>query len=177
MSFLSSGVFWGAMIILFGLSILLKEIFHVHIPITRIIFGVILLYIGIRVIMGGMNRRWHSVDAIFGSSSTEYQSGKGDYNIVFGSGTIDLSKMKTVIQDEKINVSVVFGNGTLLVNDSLPLIIKGTAVFGNIVLPNQSSSAMGDIYYTSPTYSDSQPHVTIDANSVFGKLVVQKRQW
>ena len=32
MRFLSSGIFWGFIVILFGVGILLKSVFHVNIP-------------------------------------------------------------------------------------------------------------------------------------------------
>jgi predicted membrane protein len=176
MGFLTSGVFWGAIIILFGLSILLKEILHVHIPLTRIIFGIILLYIGIKVIAGGFGRSSHG-QTVFGSSTSEYKSGQKEYNIIFGSGVVDLSKMNTLIQNEKIEVNTIFGSGVIRVNDKLPLEIRGTAAFGNVVMQNKDASGFGEVYYTSPAYQQGQPHLTIHANAVFGKLTIENSGW
>src|SRR5215510_7296421 len=92
MSFLSSGAFWGAIIILFGLSIILREVFHVHIPFVRIAFGCLLLYWGLRMITGGLNRR-HGDSAVFSEANMSYDGSQKEYNIVFGSSNIDLFKM------------------------------------------------------------------------------------
>ena len=53
MSFLSTAAFWGVIIVLIGLSIILREVFHVNIPFVRIIFGVLLIYWGVKIISNG----------------------------------------------------------------------------------------------------------------------------
>lgn len=178
MGFLSSGVFWGAVVILLGLSIILKEVFHIHIPVFRVLLGVFLLYLGARIIAGGFGRNWGSGDsAVFGNAHMKYDSDKRDYSIVFGSGTIDLTNVRSVIENRKIEVNVVFGNGMVRINDSIPLVIKSSTAFGATIMPNNNSAAFGETRYTSPSYVEGQPHLTLETNAVFGKVEVVKGQW
>jgi len=177
MNFISSGTFWGVIIILFGLSILLREVFHIHIPFMKIIFGLLLIYLGVRVIAGGAWKNKTSNTSVFAESDMKYDPIHDDYDIVFGSGTIDLFKMETPTQKRKIEVSVVFGNGTVIVNDSIPMKIEMNSVFGASVLEDKRVNALGTSYNTTSAYKEGQPYVLLETNVVFGKLTIQSKKW
>jgi hypothetical protein len=176
MSFISSAVFWGAIIILFGFSIILREVFHIHIPFVKIIFGFILIYWGVKMIAGGFNRSWSSSSAIFSESKMNYNSSQKEYNIIFGSGTIDLFKIENE-SNRKIEVNVVFGNGILILNDSIPAKVELNSVFGSAQAPDKSVNALGKTTYTTSAYKEDLPYVFIETNVVFGKLEVQTKRW
>jgi predicted membrane protein len=177
MNFISSGTFWGVLIILFGLSILLREVFHIHIPFMKIIFGLFLIYLGVRVIAGGAWKSKASNTSVFTESDMHYDPSHDEYDIVFGSGTIDLFKMETPTQKRKIEVSVVFGNGTVIVNDSIPMKIEMNSVFGASVLEDKRVNALGTSYNTTSAYKEGQPYVLLETNVVFGKLTIQSKKW
>ena len=177
MNFISSGTFWGVIIILFGLSILLREVFHVHIPFMKIIFGLFLIYLGVRVIAGGRWKDRSSNTAVFAESEMQYDPSHDDYDIVFGSGTIDLFKMETPAQKRKIEVSVVFGNGTVIINDSIPMKIEMNSVFGASILEDKRINALGKTYNTTSAFKEGQPYVLLETNVVFGKLTIQSKKW
>ena len=177
MNIISSGTFWGVIIILFGLSILLREVFHIHIPFMKIIFGLILIYAGVRVIANGAWKSKGSNTAVFDDSEMKYDSSHDDYDIVFGSGTIDLFKMETPTQKRKIEVSVVFGNGTVIVNDSIPMKIEMNSVFGASILEDKNTNALGKSYNTTSAYVEGQPYVLLETNVVFGKLTIRSKKW
>ena len=176
MSFISTGIFWGVVIILFGLSILLREVFHVHIPFVKILFGVILVYLGVRMIAGGLWRKTNNT-AVFGDAAMQYDDRHDDYDIIFGSGTIDLFKMETPAQNKKVEVSVVFGNGTLIINDSIPMKIEMNSVFGSSVLEDKRINAFGKTYNKTSAYKEGQPYVMLETNVVFGRLTIQSKRW
>ncbi len=52
MGFLASGVFWGSVIILFGISIILNSVFGISIPVFKIVLALILIYFGISILAG-----------------------------------------------------------------------------------------------------------------------------
>src|SRR4051812_40764150 len=104
MSYFSSAAFWGIIIVLIGLSIILREIFHVHIPFVRIIFGVLLIYWGVKMIAGGFVRSWGRSDAIFTEAKMKYDGDQRKYDIVFGNGTIDLFKMEMPSENKQVEV-------------------------------------------------------------------------
>jgi predicted membrane protein len=177
MNFISSGTFWGVMIILFGLSILLREVFHIQIPFMKIIFGIFLIYMGVRVIAGGSWKGRAGNSTVFGESDMHYDSRHDDYDIVFGSGTVDLFKMEIPTQKRKIEVSVVFGNGTVIINDSIPMKIEMNSVFGASILEDKRINALGKTYNTTSAYKEGQPYVLLETNVVFGKLTLHSKKW
>ena len=176
MSYLSSAAFWGFIIVLVGLSILLREIFHIHIPFVRILFGFILVYWGVKMIAGGFGRSWSSNSVVFNESNMSYDDSKKDYNVIFGSSTIDLFKMENKV-GQKIEVNVVFGNGTLIINDSIPTLVEISSAFGSAQAPDKSVNALGKTSYTTSTYKDGEPCVFIKASVVFGRLEIQSKRW
>jgi predicted membrane protein len=107
----------------------------------------------------------------------QYDPRHDDYDIVFGSGTIDLFKMETPVQKSKIEVSVVFGNGTVIINDSIPMKIEMNSVFGASIIEDKRINALGKTYNTTSAYKEGQPYVLLETNVVFGKLTIQSKKW
>jgi len=177
MHFISSATFWGLIIVLFGLSIILREIFHVNFPFGRVIFGCLLLYWGFKMIAGGFNRGSHSSNVFFAESRVDGDGDRGEYNIIFGSGTIDLFKMATPEQNRTVEVNVVFGDGRLVVNDSIPIRVDISSAFGSVHSPDRSTSGLGNSSYRTSAYRDNAPFVRIKASAVFGKLNIENKRW
>jgi len=177
MSYMSSAVFWGVLIILFGLSIILKEVFHINFPFLRVIFGIFLIFWGIKVISGSSWKNKNENTAIFSSANMSYENSKKEYNIVFGRGDIDLFKSEMPDRNRKIEVNVVFGNGNLIINDSIPTRVEMNSVFGNVRTDKDKASGFGSATYTTGTYNPNEPHYKIEANAVFGNLVIDNRKW
>jgi hypothetical protein len=176
MSFISSSAFWGGIIILFGFSIVLREVFHIHIPFVRIIFGVILIYWGVKMITGSFGRHWGNNSAVFNERNIRYDGYQRDYNVIFGSSTIDLFKMDNTL-NKRMDVNVVFGNAILILNDSIPTRVEMTSVFGSAEAPDRSINAMGKTTFSTSSYKEGEPCVQIEAKVVFGKLEVQSKRW
>ena len=89
------GLLIGVLIILFGLGIIINVIFHVNIPMFKILVGLFLIYIGLRIILGGslpsMFHHNRPGDAVF--SDRTYHGLPGDsnkYNAIFGKAIVDL---------------------------------------------------------------------------------------
>jgi predicted membrane protein len=178
MSFLSSAAFWGVIIVLIGLSIILREVFHINIPFVRVIFGVLLIYWGVKIISGGFGKgRWIRNNVMFSEAKMGYDGDQRDYNIVFGNGVIDLFKMDTPTENKKIDVSVVFGHGNLILNDSIPMKVKMTAVFGSAEAPGKTANGFGESTFTTSAYNENSPHIVVDATTVFGKTEIESRKW
>ena len=43
MGFLFSGVFWGGVLVLLGISIIIKVVFHIDIPVFRVVVALVLI--------------------------------------------------------------------------------------------------------------------------------------
>jgi len=177
MSFLSSAVFWGVIIILLGLSIILKEIFGVHIPVFRIFVGLILIYLGVKILAGGFWRHHYANSVVFNEANMNFDESQQDYNIVFGHGVIDLFKMDASHTNRSFDVNVVFGNGTLILNDSIPIFVEISSAFGTAIVPDKTINALGKSTFTTTAYKANEPYTYIKASVVFGRLDIQAKKW
>jgi len=164
-----SGFFWGVLILLFGLSIILKTVFNVNIPLVRIFFAIILIYLGIKMLTGNCwskpNWRVFSKTEI---SSTE--SIQKEYSVVFGSANIDLSGIAINKDSVSTEINVVFGSAILKVNPAVPTKIILNSAFAGAKTPDGNTTAMGKYVYTTPSYKEGTPCLLIEADAVFSSL-------
>lgn len=172
--FLFDGVFWGLLLVLIGLLLVLRNLFGVSIPsIWNVVWPIILIYIGVNIAFKRSDRLQasESGNVVFDQENIRYEEGKSEYNAIFGQGRFDLTNLKTPKSgSRKIKVNTIFAKGTVKIKKDLPLRIKATAVFGEARLPDKNTVAFGDSTYTSKTYKKDSPHIAMEANCVFGSL-------
>ena len=89
MRFLSSGIFWGFIVILFGVGILLKSVFHVNIPFFKILIGIIVILFGVSIIFNAINSRRNNT--VFGEYKFNFETIEKEYNIVSSKGVFDFT--------------------------------------------------------------------------------------
>ena len=128
------------------------------------------------MIAGGFNHNWSINSAVFRESKMSDDGMQREYNIVFGNGTIDLFKMEHT-GNRKIEVNVIVGSGTLLLNDSIPTKVKMNTVFGSAQAPDKRTNGFGETSFTTSTYKEGEPYVSIETNVVFGKLEIESKRW
>ncbi|MEI6817050.1 MAG: LiaF domain-containing protein [Bacteroidota bacterium] len=173
MGFINSGAFWGVIIILLGVSMVLRYVFNIHLPVFRVCFAFFLIFIGVRMLMGTFGGGGRSNTIVFSDGNYKYSKSQSEYNVVFGEGNLDLRNV-TVSETETIHINNVFGNYTIRINDSVPVMVKSSVVFGEVQTPDDNNNSFGKNSYRSANYSDAVPHIIIDANVVFGDLKVIK---
>jgi hypothetical protein len=171
------GLLIGVLIILLGLGIIINVVFHVSIPIFKILFGLFLIYIGLRIIFGNSFLRprvhWHSGDAVFGQRT--YQGLQGDsnkYNAVFGKAMVDLRGIELKEKVTQIKVAAVFGGAEVILDKNMPVRIRADAVFGGVQLPQNVAGAFGSAFYQSQDFDENKNYLLIDASSVFGGVEI-----
>ena len=170
---LIDGIFWGVLLIAVGAWFIVRRYVPVNIPVFRVIIAVIFVYIGIRVLVRGPTIQEKNT-VVFSESTMSYSPDNGrDYNVVFSSGTIDLSDVALSGTSVRTQVNVVFGTGTLRINPSMPVRVSMSSAFGPVEAPNGRSVAFGDTTYTTPAYKDGAPALEIRATAVFGRLTIQ----
>ena len=189
MDFLFSGLFWGIILILCGISVIVRIVFNIHIPIFRIVFALILIYFGIRVLVGGnwicAPRNWccssgnwncsSGNSTVFGSSTMSVKPGKSEYKVVFGSAVIDATS-EVSGETERISIKTVFGQSILNITPSVPTIIHVSAAFGEARLPDGNSVSFGESTYKNAAAKEGKaPMREIDVRVVFGSFVVVER--
>jgi predicted membrane protein len=171
------GLLIGVLIILWGLGIIINVVFHVNIPIFKIFFGLFLVYIGLKMILGNSFPspvvHWHSKDAVF--SHRTYQGLHGDsneYNAVFGKAMVDLRGIELKEKVTRIKVTAVFGGAEVILDKNMPVRIKADTVFGGVQLPQNIAGAFGSAFYQSQDFDENKNYLLIDASSVFGGVEI-----
>ena len=170
---LTWGVVFGTLLILLGLSIILRAVFGINIPLFRIAFALLIIYLGIRVLMGGHFCRMPSHSAVFSDVNIQATSKTGEYNVVFGRGVIDLSKVDLSQGSRKAKVSTVFGTGIIKIAPDQPVKIESDAVFASARFPDGNVISFGKYVYTTPSYREDTSSLTIKADVVFGELKIE----
>lgn len=176
MGFLFSAAFWGVIIILFGLAVILKAVFHVDLPIFRILFGVLLIYVGARIIVGG---RWFSGPVatgnanVFGSGEMKWDAQSREYSCIFANSTVNLKDLPADGVASPIRTSTVFGKSMVLLPKNLDATIQIHTAFGSTVLPDGTQAPnFGDTLLRTKPGSTGTPKVRLEVNTVFGQTVL-----
>ncbi|KMQ52961.1 hypothetical protein CHISP_0182 [Chitinispirillum alkaliphilum] len=169
MGFLFSGLFWGIILILIGISIIVRVLFNIHFPVFRVVFALIIIYFGIRILTGGEWLRQNHRTTLF-DSRTIAATGN-EYNIIFSSVRLEADR-KMPEQGEKIEVNTVFGSTTLKISSVIPTKVKISAAFSSTSLPDGNSISFGDYTYTNRSFNPKKPFRAIEVNAVFSSFSV-----
>jgi hypothetical protein len=168
---LTWGLVLGLFLLMAGLSVLVKEVFGVEIPVFRLAFALLLLYAGISMLAGTAGYRtprpWDEV-VMFGVTELD-ASGRDEMTVVFAQGTLDLSGVQP---PRKLILNVIFGDAQLRYAPETPLRIVSNTAFGGSELPDGQSLPFGERRWTSPAWRADEPAIELTTNVVFGHLAV-----
>jgi hypothetical protein len=175
---MSSSIFWGIILILIGLSLILKVAFNVDFPFFKFLFALFLIYLGIRIFIGRDFRLFSDANdaytVIFSQRTINNIENGKEYNVIFGSGRFDLRNIQKPENDEvKIKINTIFAGSEVLISDSIPIEIRAHTVFAGSKMPDGNSSAFGETNFINDTNGNA-PLVQIESNTVFGGFLVKK---
>lgn len=166
-----SGMFWGVLLILLGISMILKVLFNITIPIFRIAFALLLIYLGVKILLGhSIERRKNTV--FFNDSKIEYTESSDEYNVLFGKGVIDLSNVSLEKKIVEVKVNTVFAEGTIKINPALPTKILVNSAFAGARMPDGNVISFGNYTYKTKSFKENENYLKIETNVVFGSLKV-----
>jgi len=138
-------------------------VLNIDLHLGSIFFGIILILFGLNLIFG------HAVrPAVKHHQRVNYYSGNRDHNILFSSGTIDLTNIRDGGKYPG-EINVVFGSGVVLIPDTMNVQISTTTVFGSTNLPDRSYNGFGEDTLTLNN-NPAAPLMKIETNTVFGRL-------
>jgi hypothetical protein len=165
-----SGIFWGVVLILLGIGVIVNITLKTRIPFFRIFFAILLIYIGISALIGPRwrphHRRWERRSRVLVTGPSE------KHDILFGDGEIDLTGIQVSGQTVRAEVDVVFGRGLVRLNPDVPTRVEVSSAFAEAKLPDGSRIAMGDHVWRSPGLDESKPHLAVEADVVFGSMEI-----
>ena len=169
-------IFWGVILVLFGLSLIMKVAFNIDFPLVRIAVAVFFIYLGLKIFFGkeikfsSHHRSENSV--IFEERTINDIKDGTEYNVIFSHGIVDLRNYNfTDSQAINIKLNTVFGSCDVLYNDTIPMRIKSTSAFAGTKLPDGNTSAFGTFEYA----SEGKPLINIETSTVFGQTFFRKR--
>lgn len=157
-----SKLFWGGLVVLIGIGIILNSVLDMDIPIFRVLFALFLIYWGVKLLIDirGNNSKQEAGVVVFDNAEYEATSlGQKDFSAVFGSQVIDLRHV-SFPPSEKIEVNAVFGSSKIYLPKELNVQVQQNAVFGSVE------------EHRLPTISDTSPNLKIEANAVFGQVEI-----
>lgn len=171
-------LFWGLLLVILGLSLILRIVFNIDFPIFKIFIAFVLIYFGIKILFGSFDTKVHvyhggEKDVIFGEKNFSHMEGSGEYNTVFGKGTYDFRGYDLKGETKRIKLSTVFGGTVIKLDKDLPVRIKVEAAFAGADLPNGNSAVFGSTTYESPTFESGNPYLDLKLEVVFGGIEVK----
>ena len=176
---MNAGIIGGIILILLGLSLVVKIVFNIDFPVFKLLLALFFIYFGLRIMLGGHFRLFNDVGdeqtVVFGDRTINKVEDGREYNVIFGAAKFDLSNF-TVSDSQKVRIKVntVFAGTRIILNPSTSTRINSTTAFGGTKVPDGNSSAFGDIKYESDSISGEKPKLEIETNTVFGGLEVKK---
>jgi predicted membrane protein len=175
---MGSSLFWGIILIIIGLSLVVKVVFNIDFPIFKIVVAFIFIYIGLKIMLGGNFRSFHDQyrtknDVVFGESRFNKADHGTEYNVIFSKGNFDFRDIELKPEGPTIvHINTVFGGSQVIIRRDMPVRIKIDAAFAGAHLPNGNNASFGSTIYSSDSLDTSKPYLEIDADIVFGGLQV-----
>jgi Predicted membrane protein (DUF2154). len=175
MGFIFSEVFWGVLLIIIGALVIVKGVFHVDIPVFPIIVAFILIYGGIRILMGGYGFSTPQNMVMFSDTTVQVTNPSDSYDVLFGRGVFDLTTVVLNNETKKVNINTIFGGGVIRLNPEIPVKVEVNSAFADATMPDGHKVQFGNIVYQSQNYKADQNSLLIEANIVFGGLEIVNR--
>lgn len=168
----------GILVIVLGTSIVLHALFDVDVPIFRTAVGVAFLYLGVRVLAGAWMPVQTSHDgheAIFAVThfTPTDAAGSRKYEIIFGRGVVDLTRLPASDRERVVQVDVVFGDAEIAIDPAIPIEVSGSAAFGEVRMPDRSAANFGAVRYRNAAAGG--PPIELVVNAVFGTARIVER--
>ena len=171
MRFLSSGVFWGFIIILFGIVILIKTVFHINIPFFRILIGILIILFGISFIVGTVSQRKR--ETVFGDYNFNSGTIQKEYNIVFSKAAMDVANFDfSNYNGEFIKINSTFSKLEIYLSRNFQYEIRADSVFGVVSLPNGENVSFGNIARLENAENGELKRINLHVSSVFGETKI-----
>jgi hypothetical protein len=172
---MSFSIFFGVLVVLAGLSILLDAVFKIHVPFVRSAFSLFLVFLGVRMLIGAWaphGKDLSTTGAAVMSDLTFAPTRAAPamkYDVIFGRGEIDLTQLELPPSPVTAELNVIFSSATLKVNPAWPIAIEGSSAFGEVRMPDQSMAAFGTARYRT---GEGDPIMRVRVNAVFGSCHV-----
>lgn len=173
---MDSKLFWGLLIVLIGVSIIINHVFKVDFPLFKVIIALIIIYVGFKILLGSFNFKSASDEhsAIFSNrhNAPEQIDRKEEFNSIFGSSTLDLRQTAFSESVTKLEVNAIFGSVKVFVPHNVKVQVKGSAVFGTVKNNDRELNGIGDQKFPG-SEAPGELVLKINASAVFGSVAIE----
>lgn len=173
---MGASLFWGLLLVILGLSLILRIVFNIDFPLFKILIAFVFIFLGLKILFGSFRVpvvETKENEVLFGEKRFTNPESDKDYSVVFGKGTYDFRDLDLKGQTQRIRISTVFGGTIIKLNKDMPVMIKVESAFAGTELPNGNSAVFGSSTYTSPDFNPDLPHLEIKLEVVFGGCEVR----
>ncbi|MEA2021502.1 MAG: DUF373 family protein [Candidatus Caldatribacteriota bacterium] len=164
-----SGFFIGIVFLVIGIVLLLNSIFNFNAQMFKLIIGIVVVLFGIFILFNGFGLQ-DTTNIIFKEGTIRVKQVREEYNIIFASGVIDLSKIDLENEIKSIKINTIFAEGSVILSSEIPASIHASSAFGELELGNSSTGIFGSKKYKIGEMDVNRGYLDIEANSVFGRL-------
>ena len=174
---MGAGVFWGALLILIGLALILRFVFNIDFPVVKVLFALFFIYLGLRILFGsfGLFRiETGPNDVLFSEKEFIQPEHNKEYNIVFGKGNFDFTKIDLSQGSVNVKIGTVFGASLIRIDRDMPVKIEADAVFAGAQLPDGNTAVFGSSTYQSSSFNPDSSYLKIKLDVVFGGAEVRR---
>lgn len=174
---MGAGVFWGVLLILIGLALIIRFVFNVDFPVFKVLFAMFFIYIGLRILFGSFGFFHFSSgpnDVFFSEREFAEPQNNKEYNVVFGQGNFDFTDVDLSRGNVNVKIGTVFGSSKIKIDRDMPVRIIADAVFSGAELPDGSTAVFGTSTYQSETYHPDSSYLKIKLDVVFGGVEVMR---
>jgi predicted membrane protein len=172
---MGAAIFWGSILIVIGISLLIKVVFNIDFPIFKILVAFLFFFIGIRILLGSFgvfNFQTGPNDVIFSEKLYSAPYEHSEYNVIFSKGVFDFRNVDLSSGTQNIKISTVFGGSQIKISDDMPVKINADAVFAGAELPDGNTAVFGNSSYTSKSFNPDSAYLNIKVDVVFGGVQV-----
>ena len=175
---MGAGIFWGAFLLLLGIALIIKVVFQVDFPVFKVLVGIFLILLGIKVLFGRFiipSHHFEPEETIFSERTYDDPESGKEYTVLFAKGVYDFTNVDLSKGSFHTKISTIFGGTQIIVPRDVPVKITADAVFAGAELPDGNTAVFGSSVYQSDSWTPDTASINIKAEVVFGGIQVIRR--
>jgi predicted membrane protein len=175
---MGAGIFWGAFLLLLGVALIIKVVFNVDFPVFKVVVGIFLVMLGIKVLFGRSfisSDNFKAEETIFNERVYDNPESGKEYSVVFAKGVYDFTNVDLEQGSFHVKISTVFGGTQIIIPADKPVRIQAEAVFAGAELPGGNNAVFGTSIFESESWSPDTASIDIKVEVVFGGVQVIQR--
>jgi predicted membrane protein len=175
---MGTGIFWGAFLLLLGVALIIKVVFNVDFPVFKVVVGIFLVMLGIKVLFGRSfisSDNFKAEETIFNERVYDNPESGKEYSVVFAKGVYDFTNVDLEQGSFHVKISTVFGGTQIIIPADKPVRIQAEAVFAGAELPGGNNAVFGTSIFESESWSPDTASIDIKVEVVFGGVQVIQR--